>query len=127
MKMRNQSRIFAFKIIFAVLFENDQNVGEDIFHTDVKLDSKAEEFAFELVNNFLSNKQDLEKKVAGLVEGYELNRIFKVDLALIYLALTEIEYIKTPKPVVVSEIVEIAKKFSTEKSSKFINGVLAKV
>ena len=39
----------------------------------------------------------------------------------------EIEYIKTPKPVVVSEIVEIAKKFSTEKSSKFINGVLAKV
>jgi len=49
----------------------------------------------------------------------------KVDLTLLKLGLYELEYVKkTPKKVVINEILEIAKEFSTEKSSSFINGIL---
>ena len=52
-------------------------------------------------------------------------RVYKVDLALIYLALKEIDYFDTPKKVVINEIIELAKNYSTEKSASFINGFLA--
>ena len=79
------------------------------------------------MTEFISNKTVLEAELKTVLENYELGRIYKVDLALIYLGMTEIKYIKTPKPVVINEVLEIAKKFSTENSSKFINGVLAKI
>ena len=59
--------------------------------------------------------------------GYEPDRIYKIDKALLCLAVTEIYHYKTPAPVVVNEILEISKKFSTEKSSKFINGILGAI
>lgn len=125
--MRTQSRIFAFKVIFAVLFDSAADMKEPIFQNEDKLDEKSEEFAIQIVNTFLSHKTELEEKVSKLVSGYELDRIFKVDLALIYMALTEMLFLNTPKAVVINETLEIAKKFSTDKSNKFINGVLAKV
>ena len=60
-------------------------------------------------------------------EGYELDRIYKVDLAILVLAVYEIKYQDTPKNVVVNEAVELSKKYSTDKSYSFVNGVLAKV
>ena len=44
-----------------------------------------------------------------------------------YLAITEIKYVKTPIAVAINEILNLSKKYSTEKSQSFINGVLAKV
>ena len=59
--------------------------------------------------------------------GYELERIYKVDLAILVLAVFEIKYSETPRNIVINEAVELAKKYSTDKSYSFINGVLAKV
>ena len=62
------------------------------------------------------------------MKGYTIDRLYKVDLAIIILAVIEVKYVKeTPKEVVINEAVELAKKFSTEKSPKFINGVLADI
>ena len=59
--------------------------------------------------------------------GYSLDRVYKVDLALIYLAVSEIKYLDTPHQIVINEVVNLAKQFSTEKSSRFINGVLSAI
>ena len=60
--------------------------------------------------------------------GYELERIYKVDLAILVLAVYELKFSNsTPNSVVINEAVELSKKYSTDKSYSFINGVLAKV
>lgn len=123
--MRAESRVFAFKMIFSTLFESDLNKAKENFQEEFSENDKA--FAESILGAFTENKSALEQDLKSVLENYEIDRIYKVDLALIYLAMTEIKYIKTPKPVVVNEALEIAKKFSTENSSKFINGVLAKI
>ena len=59
--------------------------------------------------------------------GYEPERVYKIDKALLCLAITEIYFYKTPSNIVINETLEIAKKYSTEKSSKFINGILGAI
>lgn len=125
--MRTESRVFAFKIIFSTLFESDAEEAKLNFGENLSFSEQDNDFANNILTEFISNKTVLEAELKTVLENYELGRIYKVDLALIYLGMTEIKYIKTPKPVVINEVLEIAKKFSTENSSKFINGVLAKI
>ena len=66
--------------------------------------------------------------IASHLKGYTINRVYKIDLAILVLAVIELNYIKeNPKQVIINEAVELAKKFSTDKSPKFINGVLADI
>ena len=123
--MRAESRIFAFKMIFSTLFESDLTDTMENFQENFS--DKDKEFAENILKEFTENKPTLQEELKTNLENYELDRIYKVDLALIYLGMTEIKYIKTPKPVVINEVVEIAKKFSTENSQKFVHGVLAKI
>ena len=125
--MRAESRVFAFKIIFSTLFDSDAEVAKLNFEENLDFSDKDKQFADSILAEFISNKTALEEELKNVLENYELDRIYKVDLALIYLGMTEIKYIKTPKPVVINEVVEIAKKFSTENSSKFVHGILAKI
>ena len=124
--MRSEARVAAFKIIFSSLFEEALSAKEIVLN-ETQLNDKDELFATELIDAFEKNQSFIENTIKNVLVGYEINRIYKVDLALIYLAAAEIKYIKTPKPVVVNEVLEIAKKFSTENSQKFVNGVLAKI
>lgn len=123
--MRAESRVFAFKMIFSTLFESDLTDTMENFQENFS--DKDKEFAENILKEFTENKPTLQEELKTNLENYELDRIYKVDLALIYLGMTEIKYIKTPKPVVINEVVEIAKKFSTENSQKFVHGVLAKI
>lgn len=123
--MRAESRVFAFKMIFSTLFESDLTDTMENFQENFS--DKDKEFAENILKEFTENKPTLQEELKTNLENYEIDRIYKVDLALIYLGMTEIKYIKTPKPVVINEVVEIAKKFSTENSQKFVHGVLAKI
>lgn len=122
--MRNDARELAFQLIYERLFVKEY-FDEEFFATLTKEDDIV--FAKSIVKNFEDNKSELEKIVSKHLIGYELDRVYKVDLALIYEALTEILYNKTPKQVAINEVVNLAKKFSTEKSSRFVNGVLSSI
>jgi N utilization substance protein B len=75
----------------------------------------------------LDNRADIDKEIADAAIGYTLDRIAAVDRALLRVGIYEIRYEKLPKAVVINEAVEIAKEFSTEDSSRFINGILGKL
>lgn len=122
--MRNDARELAFQLIYERLFVKEY-FDEEFFATLTKEEDLL--FAKSIVKNFEENRGELEAIVSQHLIGYELDRVYKVDLALIYEALTEILYNKTPKQVAINEIVNLAKKFSTQKSSRFINGVLASI
>lgn len=119
--MRRDSRITALSLIFERYF--NENPFDEEFLNEQKEKDRA--FTDELVKNYATHKEEIEKTIEDKLVGYEKDRVYKIDLAIISLAMTEINYCGTPKQVAINEAVEIAKKFSTEKSSKFINGILS--
>ena len=124
--MRKQARELAFKLIFERLFIKETYSFDEEFFAIIKKEENRN-FAKDLVLTFEQNREEIEKIVSAKLIGYSLDRVYKIDLALIYLAVTEIKYMKTPHQVVVNEVVELSKQFSTEKSSRFINGVLSAI
>ena len=122
--MRRDARESAFGVIVSHLFAKEPELGE-AYSSLKKEDDIA--FAKEICDKFLTNREALTKIIDENLEGYERSRVYKLDLALLYLSLTEILYIKTPYKVAINEACDIAKKFSTAKSSAFLNGVLSKV
>ncbi len=86
----------------------------------------AREYAQLLVNGAREHKAELDGYIEELSEGWPLDRQPAVDRNILRLAIFEIKYVDTVPPIVaVDEAIEIAKKFSTAESGKFVNGVLA--
>ena len=126
--MRKLAREVAFKMIFENLFRQSEEFNEDCFvvlKDDESLSEEDSAFSKCLFDAYIQNKQLLLNVVAPALNGYEISRAYKVDLALIMLAVAEIKFVGTDKKIVINEIVNMAKKFSTDKSPKFVNGVLA--
>lgn len=124
--MRSKARELAFQLIFERLFtENEPSLDEEFFVSLKKEESIK--FCKDIVSAYANNKKDIEKLISENLIGYEIDRVYKVDLALMMEAITEIRYLSSPVPVVINEVVNLAKKYSTEKSSRFINGVLSSI
>ncbi len=120
--MRREGRECAFQYIFASFFTT-QEIGN--FTSSLKEGDTA--FAKEIIEGYLQHKTELKELIEKHLIGYEYDRVYKADLAIMYEALTEIKYLSTPPQVAINEALELAKKYSTERSAKFINGVLATI
>ena len=85
-------------------------------------------FAEELINGIVENRAEIDAKIASLAKNYQLNRIAAVDRNVLRLGVYEILLRRDVPPVVViNECLEIAKKFGSEDSSRFVNGILDRV
>jgi N utilization substance protein B len=83
-------------------------------------------FVKELVFGTLENVEQSDALIAPLLEGWTLERLPTVDRLLLRMGVFELRHRpETPRAVVINEAVELAKKFSTEESGRFVNGVLA--
>ena len=123
---RRNAREIAFKLVFEYMFNKQEN--QDALEEYI-MDSDADDTAYikEVYFGVSSHYEELIEKVSQHTEGFSAERIFKVDLAILLLAVYEISYVSdVPYKVSVDEAINLAKKYSTEKSSKYINGVLSK-
>ena len=78
--------------------------------------------------NFKEKKQDVDKIIKELAFGWDIDRLFKIDKDILRIAIIELVFMKdAPHKVVIDEALELAKKYSTDDSPSFINGILAKV
>ncbi len=118
---RTEARELAFKTIYSRFFNNAE---EDIFS---KANAEELKFTSEILKHFANNYNEINELITSHLKGYTLERVNKVDLAIIIEAIIELKYMDTPKQVIINEAVELGKKYSTEKSAKFINGVLADI
>ncbi len=83
-------------------------------------------FVKDLVFGTLEHAAQTDSFIAPLLEGWTLERLPTVDRLLLRMGIFELRYHpETPKAVVINEAVELAKKFSTEDSGRFVNGVLS--
>ncbi len=123
--MRKFARESAFKIIYKSLFVKNDLSCEEILEDD-KIESEEDiEFVKTLVSLYEQNAEEINNNINAKLTGYTPERVYRIDRAIICVAVTEaIYYTKTPLKVVINEAIEMAKKYSTEKSYSFVNGML---
>ncbi len=123
--MRKLARETAFKIIYESLFQNDKFSCDEIIEDDGLTEEQDIDFVKVLVNLYKDNRDYINNKINESLVGYTPDRVYNIDRAIMGVALAEILFYKqTPYKVVINEAVEMAKKYSTEKSYSFVNGIL---
>lgn len=105
---RHQKRREAVKALFAESFTPQAKQGS-------------------LVKKIISKRQGLDKKIKSAAPMWPVDKLNKIDLAILRLAVYELEYKKTPPKVVIDEAVELAKEFGSDASPSFVNGVLGAI
>lgn len=91
-------------------------------------ESDVKNYTVNIAEKYHDNAKDVDSQIQKYSNGWDISRLVKMDKDILRIAITELMYIKeTPIKVVVDEAVELAKKYSTDDSSSFINGILAKV
>ena len=112
------------------LFQHDFNAGNtdqslDDFWALQNVDPKSRPFAAELIQGVLDHLGELDKRIQAYADHWEVKRMNAVDRNTIRLALFEMLFRPDIPPVVsINEAVDIAKRFSSNESGKFVNGIL---
>ncbi len=126
MGVRRRGRELALQILYQ--HELAGTAADDIFPSFEELQQAPEaarEFAMALVKGVMSRRDEIDAHLGGQADHWRLERMAAVDRNILRLALFELLFERdTPPAVVIDEAVEIAKRFGSERSSQFVNGVL---
>lgn len=96
--------------------------------TTLDSSNEVKDYAIEIAEYFQKNHKEVDDLIQKHAKNWDLQRLVKMDKDILRIAIVELLYIKdAPMKVVVDEALELAKKYSTEDSYSFINGILAKV
>ena len=96
--------------------------------TTLENQSDVQNYTIEIAENFKKYCKEVDGEIQKYANGWDISRLVKIDKDILRIAITELLYVKeAPIKVIVDEAVELAKKYSTEDSSSFVNGILAKV
>lgn len=123
-------REITFKLLYSLEVQRSyEDEDMELFFEDIELESEQVKNQIkEDANEIIKNNEELEKQISNnLKSDWKLDRISKVNVALLKISIYEMLYKKVPYKVVINEVVELAKKYGEDSSSSFINGVLATV
>lgn len=128
---RSEIREEAFKLIYSLEIQKKEPIEEQIelyIQSNSIDDRKAIEYIEDAVKGIEKNKEIIKGKIEkNLKKDWKIDRISKVDLAILKLAIYEIKYKDIPFKVVINEAVELAKKYGEDNSKNFVNGILASI
>ena len=97
----------------------------DYVLSDLKEHKEEYSFAVSLIHKVIEKKKELDEMIHSKVEHWEFNRLAVIDKLILRIGICELLYFEDiPPKVSINEAIEIARRFSTEKSDKFVNGVL---
>ena len=128
---RSEIREQAFKLMYSLEIQKNENLEEQVelyLESNESLDQNAIEYIKDTVFGIEENKEEIIKKIEkNLKEDWKIERISKIDLVILKLAIYEIKYKELPYKVVINEAVELAKKYGEDNSKNFVNGILASI
>ena len=123
---RKQAREGTMQLLFQMGINNDYS--EDSLETylnNFSFDKAETEYILDAVDKILENKEVIDNHISEHIKGWEIERLANVDLSILRIAIYEVLYREDiPVQVSINEAIEISKKYSTEDSYRFINGVL---
>lgn len=127
---RSVARELAFKLLYQIEIQKEVKKEDiELFFENNEINSmQAKEYINDIVIGVNKNSEKILDSISkNLKQDWKIERVSKVNLALLKLAIYEIKYKEIPFKVVINEVVELAKKYGEETSHSFINGVLASV
>lgn len=128
---RTTMRELAFKLVYSLEIQKESDLEEQIqtyIENNDITNEQAIEYIQSTVKGIVENKEDIENAIkANLKSNWKIERVSRVDLSILKLAVYEIKYTNLPFKVVINEAVELAKKYGVDTSSKFVNGMLASI
>jgi|TARA_B100001173_G_scaffold264559_1_gene239237 N utilization substance protein B len=129
MGVRRDGREAAVQFLFSKDINKDISLDDyDSFFSLCTAKEKARIFAKELLIGILENKDSIDEKIETYVDNFRLNRLSAIDRNVLRLAIFEMLHRNDiPPAVCINEAIEISKRFGTEDSGSFVNGVLDKV
>lgn len=129
MGMRREGRELALQALYSMdLNPIDMHAALQLLKENVRANAGARAFAEELVAGVVANREAIDKSIEEKSKNWAISRMGKVDLNILRLAVYELLFRgDIPKNVTINEAIEVAKKFGTEESPAFINGILDEI
>ena len=128
---RSAIRELAFRLIYSQEIQKEENIEEQIELylecNDVE-ENEAKEYIKDAVFGIKEHIDEIKELIEkNLKTDWRIDRISKIDLGLLKLAIYEIKYKKIPYKVAINECLELSKKYGEDSSKNFVNGILASV
>ncbi len=142
MGLRRLARELALKALYSYEFQ-DESVETDYYrlynelnthlvniaqtehdHDKHHTSEKSIEFAAQILKALIFNMADVDEVINNQSDNWSIERLAVIDREILRVAVSEMKYLDTPHPIIINEAIEIAKKYSTENSGKFVNGIL---
>jgi N utilization substance protein B len=126
MGVRRDAREAAVQYLYQREMQGDQSdQALEEFYEMRGLSPSGKRFCNELLEGWMQHREEIDEVIAKNARNFEFNRLSAVDRNVLRIACYEILFRSDiPAPVAINEAIEIAKKYSTEDSGKFVNGVL---
>ena len=124
---RRDGRVAALQYLYAWSLNEPKNLAEDLVTFFENLEQPRPHYAYaeELIQGFILNQADIDATIKTLAQNWEFERIAKIDLAILRLAIYEMKHRKDIPPVVsINEAIDLSKQFSNLDAKRFINGIL---
>lgn len=128
---RSAIRELTFRLIYSLEIQKVEDLEEQI-ELYIQCNDIEDDDAKEYIKDSILGIKENNIEIQGLIEknlkaDWKIDRISKIDLSLLKLAIYEIKYKEIPYKVAINESLELAKKYGEETSKNFINGILASV
>ena len=128
MARRTKAREIALQMLFQRDFNQEVEsrvlknmIGERLEDEDLFL------FCWQLVSGVMEHQQVLDEKISESTENWSLDRMAPTDRNAIRIGAYEMLFLDTPPPVAIDEAIELSRKFGTQESAQFVNGIMDKL
>ena len=124
---RRDNRVAALQFLYAWSINPPSNLANDlqVFFEGCEQPREYYAYAEELIQGVITNREDIDARIKALAQNWEFDRIAKIDLAILRLAMFEMIHRKDIPPVVsINEAIDLSKQFSNADAKRFINGIL---
>ena len=127
---RSAMRELAFKLIYGIEIQKgaDEDCLELFFDNNDVQEEEVQDYLKEIKEGIEEHNNEINELIThNLKKNWSLNRISKINLSLIKIAIFEMLYLDLPYKIAINEVVELAKKYADDSAPVFINGILASI
>ncbi len=132
MKSQRKAREVALQVLFQKSFQDESSAKELFFAfaDNFKFDQETKDYAFFLTENVIAQETEINNMISQLSDNWRIDRIAMIDKILLQIAIFELSFSKetqTSPKLVITDIIDLAKKYSSQDSKNFINGILDQI
>lgn len=128
---RTEIRETTFQLLYSIEIQKQEDISKQIeFYIEANEieDDKAKKYIEDAVYGIEKNKEEIEEMIKkNLKSEWKMERVSKIDITILKLAIYEIKFKEIPYKIAINEAVELAKKYGEEVSKNFVNGILASI